>query len=141
MEARAHLSWSKHTFQTAIFVVIAFIAVLIAAIGIYGVTAFAVASRTREIGVRMALGANNRQIARATMGPRLRFALSGAGLGIVGALLLGRIMRATLCERSPVDPASLAGAVFVLMVAAIAATSLPLRRALRVDPVDVLRSE
>ena len=141
MDARAQLSWSKHSFQTALLAVIAFIALSLAATGVYAVTAYLVASRRREIGVRMALGANARQITRATMGPTLRFAVPGAAAGLLGAIVLGRIMRATLYETSPLDPVVLAGAVSVLIVAVVAATYLPLRRALGVNPVDVLRSE
>jgi ABC-type antimicrobial peptide transport system permease subunit len=141
MEARAQLSWSKQSFQTALLAVMAFIALSLAATGVYAVTAYLVASRKREIGVRMALGANARQITRATMEPTLRYAVPGAAAGLLGAVMLGRIMRATLYETSPLDPVVLAGAVSVLMVAVVAATYVPLRRALGVNPVDVLRSE
>jgi putative ABC transport system permease protein len=141
MEARAQLSWSKHSFQTALFVVIAFIALSIAATGVFAVTSFFVTSRSREIGIRMALGANTSRIARAVLGPTLRFALPGAAAGILGALLLGRTMRAALYETSPMDGRVLGGAVAILVAAVIAATYLPLRRALTVNPVDVLRSE
>jgi putative ABC transport system permease protein len=141
MEGRAALSWSKHSFQTALFAVIAFIALSLSATGLYAVTSHFVASRTREIGVRMALGANTSQLARATMAPTLRFALPGAAAGILGAIVVGRILRATLYETSPLDPAVLTGAVAVLIATAAAANYAPLRRALRVNPVDVLRSE
>jgi putative ABC transport system permease protein len=141
MEARAALSWSKHSFQTALLVVIAFIALSLSATGVYAVTSHLVTSRTREIGVRMALGASPGQVARATMAPTLRFALPGAAAGILGALVLGRILRATLYETSPLDPGVLTGAVSVLIATAAAASYAPLRRALRVNPVDVLRSE
>jgi ABC-type antimicrobial peptide transport system permease subunit len=89
----------------------------------------------------MALGADTGQIARATIGPMLRFALPGAAAGLVGAALIGRIMRSTLYETSAMDPAVLAGAVAILIAAVIAASYVPLRRALSVSPVDVLRSE
>lgn len=141
MEARAELSWSKHSFQTALFVIIASIALAMAATGVFAVTSFFVTSRSREIGVRLALGAHAGQIARAIMEPTLRFALPGATAGILGALLLGRTMRATLYETSPLDPGVLAGTVLVLITAVIAASYLPLRRALAVNPVEVLRSE
>jgi len=141
MEARAQLSWSKHSFQTGLFVIIASVALAIAATGVFAVTSFFVASRSREIGIRLALGANSGQIVRAVIGPTVRFALPGAATGLLGALLLGRIMRAMLYETSPLDPAVLAGAVAVLIAAVIAASCLPLRRALAVNPVDVLRSE
>jgi putative ABC transport system permease protein len=141
MEARAQLSWSKHSFQTALFVIIAFIALSVAATGVFAVTSFFVTSRNREIGVRMALGAHTGQIARAIVLPTMRYALPGAAAGILGALVLGRTMRAALYETSPLDPAVLAGAVAVLIAAVLAATYFPLRRALAVNPVDVLRSE
>ncbi|HET9262684.1 MAG TPA: ADOP family duplicated permease [Vicinamibacterales bacterium] len=141
MAARAQLSWSKHSFQTALFAIIAFIALSVAATGVFAVTSFFVTSRSREIGIRLALGANAGQIARAMIGPTIRFALPGAAAGIAGALLLGRAMRAALYETSPLDPVALGGAVSVLIGAVIAAGYLPLRRALAVNPVDVLRSE
>jgi putative ABC transport system permease protein len=141
MAARAQLSWSKHSFQTALFAIIAFIALSVAATGVFAVTSFFVTSRSREIGIRLVLGANAGQIARAMIGPTIRFALPGAAAGIAGALLLGRAMRAALYETSPLDPVALGGAVSVLIGAVIAAGYLPLRRALAVNPVDVLRSE
>jgi putative ABC transport system permease protein len=121
--------------------IIAFIALSLSATGVYAVTSHVVTSRTREIGVRMALGASTGQVAQATMAPTLRFALPGAGAGIVGALVLGRILRATLYETSPLDPAVLIGAVCLLIATVAAASYMPLRRALRVNPVDVLRAE
>jgi predicted permease len=141
MAARAQMSWSKHSFQTALFAIIAFIALSVAATGVFAVTSFFVTSRSREIGIRLALGANAGQIARAMIGPTIRFALPGAAAGIAGALLLGRAMRAALYETSPLDPVALGGAVSVLIGAVIAAGYLPFRRALAVNPVDVLRSE
>ncbi len=141
MESRAELSWSKDSFKAALFVVIAFIALAVAVTGVYAVTSYLVASRTREIGVRMALGATNRQITNATMTPTIRIGLGGAAAGILAAVALGRVMRATLYETSPLDPAVFAGAVGMLLAALIGASYLPVRRALRVNPVDVLRSE
>ena len=141
MSARAQLSWSKDGFQAALFLIIASIALIVAATGVYAVTSFLVTTRTRELGVRMALGANTRQIARATMSPLVRFALPGAVAGIIGASMLGRVMRAALYETSPLDPVVLVGAVSILIAAVAAASYMPLRRALRVNPVDVLRAE
>jgi putative ABC transport system permease protein len=141
MDARAELSWSKHSFETTLFVIIALMALAVAAIGVYAVTSFLVASRIREIGIRMALGASPGQIAHAAAGPVLRAALPGAVAGVAGAVVLGRVMRSTLYETSAMDPAAITGAVCVLVASVIAASWLPLRRALRVNPVDVLRSE
>jgi putative ABC transport system permease protein len=141
MEARAELSWSKYTFQTALLMIIAFIALSLSATGVYAVTSHGVASRTREIGVRLALGADAGQVAQATMAPLLRFAVPGAAAGVLGALGLGRVLRATLYETSPLDPTVLIGAVCLLIAAVAAGSYVPLRRALRVNPVDVLRAE
>jgi predicted permease len=141
MEARAELSWSKHSFQTTLLVIIAFIALSLSATGVYAVTSHAVTSRTREIGVRLALGANAGQVTQATMAPTLRFAVPGAAAGLLGALVVGRILRATLYETSPLDPAVLIAAVSFLVAAVAAASYVPLRRALRVNPVDVLKAE
>jgi putative ABC transport system permease protein len=141
MEARARGSWSKHTFQTGLFVIIGVIALALAVTGVYAVTSYYVASRTREIGVRMALGASNIVVARTAMAQTTKLALTGGTIGVLGAVALSRIIGATLHETSPLDPGVFAGAVVVLMGAVIAASYLPLRRALRVNPVDVLRSE
>jgi putative ABC transport system permease protein len=141
METRAQLSWSKHSFQTVLFVIIASIALALAATGVFAVTSFFVVSRSREIGVRLALGANTRQIVRAIFAPTIRSALPGAAAGILGALLLGRTMSAALYETSPLDPGVLGGAVAVLLLAVVAANYLPMRRALAVNPVEELRSE
>jgi ABC-type antimicrobial peptide transport system permease subunit len=108
---------------------------------VFAVTSFFVTSRSREISVRMALGANAAQIVRAIVGPTIRLALPGAAAGILGALLLGRAMRAALYETSPLDPAVLGGAVTVLIAAVVAASYIPLRRALALNPVAVLRNE
>ena len=141
MEARARGSWSKHTFQTGLFLVIGVIALALAVTGVYAVTAYYIASRTREIGVRMALGASSLAVARAATAQTARLALSGGTIGVLGAVALSRIIGATLHETSPLDPGVFAGAVVVLMAAVIAASYFPLRRALRVNPVEVLRSE
>ena len=141
MDGRARMSWSKHSFQTALLAVIAVIALSLAVTGVYAVTSHFVASRTREIGVRMALGATDRQIARASMAQTVRLGLAGGVAGILGALGLGRIMGAMLYNTSPLDSGVLAGAAAVLIVALLAASYLPVRRALRIAPADVLRSE
>ena len=141
MDARARLSWSKHSFQAALFGIIGGIALLLAMTGVYAVTAYLVASRTREIGVRIVLGASRLEIAKRSLAQTVRLALAGGVAGTLGAVALSRILRATLYQTSPLDPWVFAGAAAVLMAAAAAASYLPLRRALRVDPADVLRSE
>lgn len=141
MESRAHLSWSKHSFQTALFVIIGCLALSLAVTGVYAVVSYAVASRTRDIGVRMALGATNMQIARASVAQTVRLGLAGGAAGTFAALALSRIMRATLYETSPLDPGVFAGSLAVLLVALSTASYLPVRRAMQVNPVEVLRSE
>ncbi len=141
MEERARLSWSKHSFQAALFTVIAGIALTLAVTGVYAVTSYFVASRMREIGVRMALGATATQITRASVAPTAHLGLGGCAIGILGAMAMTRLMRAMLYETSPLDPGVFAGAVVVLALAVVVGSYVPVRRALRVDPAQVLRSE
>jgi putative ABC transport system permease protein len=141
MDSRARVSWAKHSFQTALFLVVGSIALFLAVAGVYAVASHMVASRAKEIGLRIALGASALQIARHATAQTLRLGLAGAAAGIVGSLILSRVMRATLYETSPFDPAVFAGAVLVLLGALGAATYVPVRRALRVNPIEVLRGE
>jgi predicted permease len=141
MEFLAQRSLVQLSFTMLTLGVISVLAMILGAVGLYGVLSYVVAERTREIGVRMALGANTGHIMQAIMRPTIRFALPGAAAGLLGALLLGRTMRATLYETSPLDPSVLGGAILVLIATVIIASYLPLRRALAVNPVDVLRSE
>jgi putative ABC transport system permease protein len=141
MESRAHLSWSKRGFQTALFVIIGCIALSLAVTGVYAVASYAVTSRIREIGVRMALGATNMQIARASLSQTVRLALAGGAAGVLGAVALSRVIRATLYETSPLDGGVFAGTVAVLLAALIIASYIPVRRAIRVNPVETLRNE
>ncbi len=117
------------------------LALALAAIGIYGVMAFGVRRRTREIGVRMALGADRRALVRMVVGRGLR--LSGAGLllGLVAALVLTRLIRGLLFGVSPTDPVALTTVVLLLGGVAALASWLPSRLAVRVDPMAVLREE
>jgi ABC-type antimicrobial peptide transport system permease subunit len=139
MDTRARGSWSKHTFQTNVFAVIAVIALALAVTGVFAVTAYFVARRNHEIGVRMALGASSFDIARSSMLPTVRLAIAGGALGLLGALALSRVMRAMLYETSPFDAGVFAGAAAVLALAVAAASYVPLRRAIRLNPVEVLR--
>ena len=142
MEARARGSWSKHTFQTGLFLVIGVIALALAVTGVYAVTSYLHCQpHPRD---RRADGARRKQYRRwraRRSAQTARLALVGGTLGVLGAVALSRIIGAALHETSPLDPGVFAGAVVVLMAAVIAASYFPLRRALRVNPVDVLRSE
>ena len=110
-------------------------------LGIYGVTSYTVEQRTREIGIRVALGARRRQVATMIMAKGLRLAGIGAGLGIVGAYLVARWISSLFFGVSASDPFTLAAACLLLLAAAAVATAYPTRRALRVDPADALRAE
>ncbi|MFN0177441.1 MAG: ABC transporter permease [Gemmatimonadales bacterium] len=141
MEERAQLSWSKQTAQTAFFFAVAGIALVLAVGGVYAVTAYYLVSRMREIGVRIALGAPARRVIGASVGRTVRIGIAGGAVGLVTAAWLSRIAQANLHETSPLAPGAYLGAGGVLALALVAASWLPARRALRVDPVEVLRPD
>ena len=116
-------------------------ALLIAAIGLYSVMSYLVAQRTREFGIRAALGASARRLVRSVLGEGLRVVLAGLALGIGASLLLGRLLAPLLYQTSPRDPAVLLSVAAVLVVSAVLAILLPARRATRVDPSEALRAE
>ena len=117
------------------------LAALLAAIGIYGVLSYLVKQRTREIGVRMALGAGRGQVLGEVLRDGARLALIGFAIGIAGALALGRVMASLLNDVRPSDPSVLAATVALLATVALAACYLPARRAARLDPITALREE
>jgi putative ABC transport system permease protein len=128
-------------FQTLLLATFAGAAALLAAIGIYGVMSYAVSRRTREIGVRMALGAEPRAVLRLVVGQGMGVALAGAGVGLVAALLLTRMMAGILYGVRPTDPVTYVTVAAVLLAIALAASWIPARRAARIDPMKALRSE
>jgi putative ABC transport system permease protein len=117
------------------------VALVLAGIGVYGVTAYAVALRGREFGVRLALGASRRQVVRLVMRESLRLWVAGVLLGFVGAAIAAGLLRTQLFSVTPADPVSYALAVPTLAIAVALATWLPARRATRVNPLESLRAE
>jgi putative ABC transport system permease protein len=117
------------------------LAVALAALGIYGVMAYAAGQRTREIALRLALGARRRDVIRPLIRDGLAMTATGIALGLAAAVPLTRLMRSVLTDVSPYDPLSFASAVGLLSVAALMACYVPARRMLRVDPVKALRGD
>jgi putative ABC transport system permease protein len=117
------------------------LALLLASLGLYGVLAYLVTLRTRELGIRVALGATSREVLRLVVGQGLRMTGLGIGIGLAGALLLTRLMRSLVFEISTSDPATFAAVVVTLGLVALLASYVPARRATKVDPMQALRAE
>jgi putative ABC transport system permease protein len=132
---------ARPRFALVLFGVFAAIALVLAALGLYGVIAYGVAQRSREIGLRVALGADARSVARLILGGSLRLVALGSGIGIIGAYAATRLLAAFLFETSPTDPVSFGAAVLLLGAVALLASFIPMRRAVRVDPMHTLRTD
>jgi putative ABC transport system permease protein len=131
--ARRAYSWLIGSFAA--------VALVLAAAGLYGVLSYSVSQRTREIAIRVALGARRGQIAATVLGHGMRLVAAGCALGLGAALIAGGLLRSLLFGVSPRDPATLAAALLVVVSTALAANLVPARRAAGVDPNSVLRSE
>jgi putative ABC transport system permease protein len=125
----------------ALFASFAAIAVILALTGIYGVMASYVRQHSREMGIRLALGAQTGDLRRLVLREGLVLTVIGTTLGIASALAAGRSLRALLFDISPTDWVTTAGTALVMLTIALAASYIPARRATRVDPMLVLRSE
>jgi putative ABC transport system permease protein len=134
-------SVSPRRFSSVLVAIFAGLALLLAAIGIYGVMSYTVSRRTQEIGVRMALGAQLASVRRMILGQTLKLTLMGVGLGLAGAFVVARFLTSLLFGVGVYDPATFLGVTALLVAVALAASYIPARRAMRVDPIVALRYE
>jgi putative ABC transport system permease protein len=141
MEQYLSASVSPRRFNLWLLTVFAAAALVLATIGIYGVMSYSVAQRTREIGVRMALGAGRSDILRMVVGHGMLLAVAGIAAGLTGALALSRLMGGLLYQVSATDPATYILLTFFLLLVTLAACLVPARRATKVDPMIALRYE
>ena len=124
-----------------LLVLFGFLALTVATVGVYGLTAFTVARRARELGVRLALGASPRDLVRMLVGQSAMLVGAGLAVGTLAALLLSRFVKSMLFGVTSSDPVSFAAGAALLAFATLIATILPARRATRVDPLSVLRTD
>ena len=141
LEARVDESLAERRFIMTVLGAFGALALVLAAVGVYGVLSFTVAQRTREIAVRMALGAERRRVLGLVVGHALRVSVVAAVVGVVAARALSRLMTALLFDVSPADPRTYAVVTALLLIVAGVAAYVPARKAAAVDPMLVLRSE
>jgi putative ABC transport system permease protein len=132
---------TERRFQTSLLAGFSGVALLMAAIGIYGLIQYSVATRIQEIGIRMAVGAQAGEIFRMVIGEGLKLSLTGLALGLVGALLLGRIGSSLLFGVTAIDPLTFIAVSLLLIAVAAAACFFPARRAMKIEPIAALRQE
>ena len=128
-------------FRTTVLLLFAMLALFVASIGLYGVMSYVVSQRTREFGIRMALGASRRAVLRLVLGKAVKLAGIGIGIGLIGSALVSRLIASLLYGVRPLDGITLAGVSMLLAVVALLASYLPARRAAQADPMDSLRYE
>jgi putative ABC transport system permease protein len=141
MDAAIDKSLAPQRFNLALVVLFAVLAIFLAAVGVYGVLSYSISQRTREIGVRIALGAQRGRVLRMAVGEGMKLALIGTALGMVGGLVLTRLMAGLLFGITAHDPLTFAGVGVLVAIVSFAACYIPARRAMRVDPIVALRYE
>ena len=141
MDEVAAEATSQPRFRAELVGVFAVLALVLAAVGIFGVLAFSVGQRAREFGIRVALGARTHDVLRLVLGGALKMTAAGVVIGLVAAALLTRFLGTLLFAVQPTDPVTFAGTAAMLTLAALVACALPAWRATRVDPAVTLRQE
>jgi predicted permease len=141
MEALVALQKRSWRLGATMFTALAGLALVLAAVGLYSVLAYDVAQRTRELGVRMAMGARSADVMGLVLGRGVRTAFLGGMVGLIAALLGGRWVAPLLFRTSPRDPTIIGAALLIVIVVALLAATLPARRALGVDPIEALRAD
>jgi len=134
-------SLARTSFTLVMLAIAGAMALLLGVVGIYGVISYSVSQRTREIGIRMALGARKEELTRMFVGQGLRLAMIGVACGLIAAVGLTRLMKSLLFEVNPLDPATFAAVALGLVLAASLASYLPALRATAVDPMEALRAD
>jgi putative ABC transport system permease protein len=141
LEEQLQASLARERLLAGLFMGFGALALALAWAGLYGLVSFVTTARTREIGVRMALGAGARDVLGLVLGQSLRLAAAGLALGLVAAVALARLLTGVLYQVTPLDAPTLAAVAFLLLAAAAAAGQLPARRAMRIEPATALRHD
>jgi len=141
MEENMATTVAQPRFRAWLIGILAMLALVLAAVGVYGVMSYTVTQRTSEIGIRVTLGAQPKDVFRIVVGEGLRLAFFGVGVGLVAALVLTRLLQSFLFGISAYDPFTFIGVSVLLTLVAAAASYFPARRATRVDPMIALRYE
>jgi ABC-type antimicrobial peptide transport system permease subunit len=141
LEAAVERNVDQPRFRAMLIVIFALLALALAAVGVYGLISYTVAQRTREIGIRVALGAAPRQVIVPVIREGIMLALAGIGIGLAGALVAARALSAFLFGVGASDPLTFSGVALLMLLVAIVASYIPSRGALNVDPLVALRAE
>jgi putative ABC transport system permease protein len=141
LEQRLGTYLAQRRFQTSLLAGFSIVALLMAAVGIYGLIQYSIATRAQEIGIRMAIGAQAGEIFRMILGEGLKLSLTGLLIGLVGALWLGQAGAGLLFGVTPTDPLTLLAVSLLLITVAVAACYFPARRAMKIEPIVALRQQ